>query len=43
MIPGFSNITRQADVHDGFDPEQQEIQVALVEKKVDRRKSSNER
>jgi len=39
----FSNIIRQADVHDGFDPEQQKIQVALVEKNVDRRKSSNER
>ena len=34
MIPGFSNITRQADIHDGFDPEQQKIQVALVERRL---------
>jgi len=34
MIPGFSSITRQADVHDSPDLEQQKIQVALVERRL---------
>ena len=32
MIPEFSNTTRQVDVRDGSDPEQQKIQVALIER-----------
>ena len=32
MIPGFSNTTSQADVRVVPDPEQQKIQVALIER-----------